>query len=395
MTPHGQYQNALKREGFVFDAAQQAVVVQLQRCFDTLLERDSLPRPPGSWRKLTGRGNVWRQPSPVKGLYIWGRVGRGKTYLMDSFHHSLPSGTGLRLHFHRFMALVHEEMRRCSGSKNPLQQVARKLALQTRVLCLDELYVEDIGDAMILAGLLEALFELGLTLVATSNTAPDGLYTDGLQRQRFLPAISLLKQNTRVMALDGEVDYRLRGQRSTNSYFSPLSGHTDARLARVYRFLVPEAPPPAATPLAARTLVVGGRTIKARAVSNSVAWFDFMELCGGPRSQLDYIEISRRFEVVIVSDIPVLGGAVQAHKVAMGTEDCNENSIGRINRSVRQGRLDDAARRFIALVDEFYDQGVRLVISAAAPVESLYQGGRVSFAFRRTLSRLSEMQATE
>ena len=271
---------------------------------------------------------------------------------------------------------------------------AGTLAGQARVLCLDEFFVEDIGDAMILAKLLEALSEHGVTLVLTSNAAPDHLYKDGLQRQRFLPAIALLKRNTQVLALDGEVDYRQRWrwERSRN-YFTPLAEGTDSALLEIFRQFAPAMHLNGTETIASRRLRVNGRSITTRRVGGDVVWFDFMELCGGSRSQLDYIEISRRFSTVILSDIPILGGRVEERRVAIGTEDSEQNSIACIDRSVLQGHRDDAARRFIALVDEFYDQGVRLIVSAAVPMQSLYKGGRVSFAFRRTLSRLTEMQS--
>ena len=307
----------------------------------------------------------------------------------------LPAGTARRLHFHRFMQWVHDGLRKYSGHRNPLQRLAGDLAEDARILCLDEFMVEDIGDAMILSGLLEALFELEFLLVVTSNSAPEDLYKDGLQRQRFLPAIELLQRHTQVMALDGKVDYRLRNLHPNKNYFAPLSKHTHSQLLKLFRLLVPERKLRSVGKTAGDEFLINGRSITARVLCRNVVWFDFMALCGGPRSQLDYIEISKRFHTVIVSDVPVLGGNVEEHSVALGTEDSDNNCIAGLNRSVQQGAMDDPARRFIALVDELYDQRVRLIISASAPIEELYQGGRVGFAFQRTLSRLIEMQSEE
>jgi cell division protein ZapE len=393
--PLEKYHADLAREDFVFDAAQESVLEQLQNCFDALTEPPLLTRQVLPWWKMSGREPEPTAPPLTRGLYIWGRVGRGKTYLMDSFFHCLPAGVAERWHFHRFMQMVHQGLRVYAGHKNPLQAVAGSFAKRARVLCLDEFYVEDIGDAMILATLLEALFGLGVTLVATSNSAPHNLYKNGLQRQRFLPAISMLETFTRVMALDGDVDHRLRHQRLHKNYFTPCSANSTARLRKIYRSLAPVPLKKGARLAAAADIIVNGRPLKARHICGDVAWFDFMDLCGGPRSQLDYIEISKRFRVLIVSDVPGLGGGIVKRKVAVGTEDGDNNCITGKDRSVKQGKLDDAARRFVALVDEFYDQHVHLLISAEVPIEDLYQGGCVSFAFQRTVSRLIEMQSQE
>ncbi len=375
MTPLERYQQDLTNEGFIADIAQQQVVIALEQLYQQL---------------ITPKSRIpWRKPSTCTGLYIWGRVGRGKTYLMDCFYQCLPQGIGTRLHFHRFMQRIHHDLKRHSGHKNPLNQIALELSRETRVLCFDEFFVTDIGDAMILARLLKPLLEQGVTLVATSNVAPDHLYQDGLQRQRFLPAIAFIKAQTRIMALDGEQDYRLRELHPEQHYFTPLSMTSQRSLLDTFKRYT------AGHQILHGNIRIQGRDIAVKMYSREAAWFDFMDLCAGPRSQLDYIEISQRFKLIVVSDIPILGGHCSTRKVAIGTEDSINNSISYIDRSVQQGQLDDAARRFIALVDELYDRRILLVVSAMLPIEELYQGGRVSFEFRRTISRLKEMQSLE
>jgi cell division protein ZapE len=394
--PRFRYQQDLDSGAIYPDTSQKAAVDQLQYCFDQLTEPPLLTRQILPWWKLGNRVAADQPQVPqTRGLYLWGPVGRGKTYLMNSFFQCLPPGVALRLHYHRFMKMVHEAMRHYSGHKNPLRLLAADLAREARILCVDEFFVEDIGDAMILSGLLEAIFEHGITLVITSNTAPQDLYKGGLQRHRFVPAISQLQSRTQVMALDGETDYRLRQLQVSKNYFSPLNKYTQSRLLKMFRHLAPEARLKTAGRTPLDQVVINDRSIKAHVTSENVVWFDFMTLCAGPRSQLDYIEISKRFSTVILSKVPRLGGAMKEHSVAIGTEDSDNNSLAGLDRSVQQGILDDAARRFIALVDEFYDQRVRLIISAAVPIEELYQGGRVSFAFQRTVSRLIEMQSEE
>lgn len=332
----------------------------LQRLYEELVAAEQAGRQPGLAQKLLGK---WARPKPVepiRGLYFWGGVGRGKTYLMDAFYEALPFERKLRAHFHRFMQRVQRELKLLSGEKNPLQLIARRLAAETRVICFDEFFVSDIADAMILGGLFQGLFSHGVTLVATSNIEPDGLYKDGLQRARFLPAIALLKQHTLVLNVDGGTDYRLRTLEQAELYHSPLDAEADAGLRRSFEALAPE---PGRED---QVLEVEGRSIRARRVADDVAWFDFAELCDGPRSQNDYIELAREFHAVLVGNIPQL----------------NENR-------------DDQARRFINLVDEFYDRNVKLVLAAAVPLADLYTGTRLAFEFERTRSRLLEMQSRE
>lgn len=352
-TPLGSYRQLLASGTLEADPEQQAVVEALDRLYQRLLH----PRPrPGLLQRLTGRT---RQSPAERGLYVWGGVGRGKTRLVDLFYNLLPPGDRQRIHFHRFMGQIHRQLADLGGQRDPLQRVAAGLARKTRVLCLDEFIVTDIGDAMILGRLLEALFRHGVTLVTTSNTRPDDLYRDGIQRASFLPAIDLLKRHTRVLRLGGDTDFRLRNLERSPVYHTPLGPEVTQRLARAFEDLAPEAG------RRGGTVRVVQRDIPVVQVADDLVWFDFMALCGPPRSQADYLELARCFHTVIISDIPCLGPA-----------------------------LDDATRRFLYLLDEFYDRGVKLVISAAEPPESLYQGERLAFDFQRAVSRLREMQTT-
>lgn len=357
LTPRERYQQDLQRPDFRPDAAQAAAVDQLQRLYDELLAARASARS-GWWRRLfPAKAQV-----PVKGLYFWGGVGRGKTYLMDSFYESLPFDDKLRIHFHRFMRRVHAELKALDGQKNPLQSVADKIRAEASVICFDEFFVADITDAMILGTLMEALFARGVTLVATSNIEPDGLYKDGLQRARFLPAINLIKTHTWVVNVDGGVDHRLRALEQAELYHSPLDKAADESLMRSFESLVPRVEEIQRDVL----LDVEGRPILARYLAEDVVWFDFGALCDGPRSQNDYIELAKEYHSVILSNVPALGRDT-----------------------------DDQARRFINLVDEFYDRQVKLVISAVKPLAEIYSEGRLSFEFQRTVSRLLEMQSRD
>lgn len=360
-TPLARYQADLQKDGFQRDAAQEVAVRHLQRLYDELVAREtSREAAAGVLQKLTGMFSKRQPVAPVRGLYFWGGVGRGKTYLMDTFFEALPFERKMRAHFHRFMQRIHRELKMMGGQKDPLLLIAAKLAGETRVVCFDEFFVSDITDAMILGTLFEALFELGVVLVATSNIVPDELYKDGLQRARFLPAIALVKRHCLVVNVDGGIDYRLRTLEQAELYHSPLDAAADAGLRASFEALAPEPG------LADQVLEIEGRPIRARMVADDVAWFDFAELCDGPRSQNDYIELAREYHAVLVGQVPQLGA----------------------------GR-DDQARRFINLVDEFYDRNVKLVLAAAVPLHELYAGGRLGFEFERTKSRLLEMQSHE
>ena len=296
---------------------------------------------------------------PVRGLYLWGPVGRGKTWLMDLFYDSLPL-PARRRHFHRFMHEVHGELARLKPRRVPLEQVAAAIAREARVLCFDELFVSDIADAMILGALFEGLLRRGVALVATSNVPPRDLYRDGLQRQRFLPAIALLEQQLEVVELAGGSDYRLRQLTQAGVYLRSGQPDTSARLEALFRELG------GAGAQLGGSVQIEERPIPVIRAAHGVLWCAFQALCGTARSQDDYIEIAREYQSVIVSDVPVFD---ELH--------------------------EDEARRFIALIDELYDRHVNLVVSAAASPEELYRGLSLRMPFARTASRLTEMQSEE
>ncbi|MEJ2045398.1 MAG: cell division protein ZapE [Reinekea sp.] len=357
-TPWARYQDDLKREDFSYDPSQEEAVKALQVIYEQLIKRSELE---GSWLGKV-RNGLKLKPKKVRGLYFWGGVGRGKTYLMDTFYNAIPFKEKKRLHFHHFMRMIHEQLGVHRGKANPLELVAREFAQTARVLCFDEFFVSDIGDAMILANLLETLFEQGITLIATSNIVPDGLYKDGLQRKLFLPAIELLKENTTVVNVDGGLDYRLRTLKQVEIFHSPLDQNAEESLLASFHRLVPDA----SRVKENIDLNILGRSIKARWENDDVVLFDFSELCDGPRSQNDYIEIAQQYHAVLISGVPTF-----------------------------VGKNDDAARRFINLVDEFYDRSVKLLLTAERRVEDLYHDGKLSFEFQRTVSRLLEMQSEE
>jgi len=354
-TPIERYRRDLEQPDFVEDPEQTRLVAQLQALHDALL--DTASRRPGLLAKLgLGRGNA--RGAPVTGLYIWGGVGRGKTYLVDLFFESLPFEAKHRTHFHRFMRKVHNELKTLRGRQDPLASIAGRFARRCRILCFDEFVVNDITDAMILAGLMEGLFSRGVTLVATSNIAPEALYKDGLQRDRFLPAIELIKSHTRVFHMQDGTDYRLRFLESAQTYLTPPGPEADEALLDSFNHVSPD--------MGARgaLLDIEGRELATVRLADGVVWFEFEVICEGPRSQNDYIELASCFHTVLVSGIPVF------------TEDSN-----------------DRARRFINLVDVLYDRNVKLIASAAATPDELYQGRRLSAEFERTASRLVEMQS--
>ncbi len=341
------YRASLARHGYRADPAQAAAIARL----DVLRrELESPPRP--SWFDRLVGGDT---PAP-RGVYLWGGVGRGKTFVMDLFHAALTV-PARREHFHRCMKDVHARLRALREVEDPLDAVAASLANEARVLCLDELFVSDIADAMILSGLFGALDRRGVALVFTSNSPPSGLYRDGLQRARFLPAIALLERRCDVLNLDAGTDYRLRQLERAPLYLDSADPGAEATLAARFEAIAGD------TGLDGGTLEIDGRPVPLRRQSAGVAWFDFAALCDGPRSTSDYVEIARDFHTVLLSGVPRFDAT-----------------------------LDDQARRFIALVDEFYDRGVKLVLSAAAPADGLYLGSRLAFEFQRTRSRLAEMQ---
>jgi cell division protein ZapE len=353
-TPQSAYQARLARHELLPDAGQARAIAALERLYTELVESGPQPR---GWRRHLARV-AGREPAPIRGLYLWGQVGRGKTFMMDLFYACLPFEDKARQHFHRFMSEVHEHLNAFREHRDPLQLVADELSERTRIICFDEFAVNDIADAMILGKLFEALFERGVTLAATSNTAPRDLYKDGLQRQRFAPTIALIERHTEVLHIDGSVDYRLRILERADVYQCPPSPSADAKLEQYFSAIAPDAGS------AAAEIAVLGRPIAHRREADGIVWFDFAEICDGPRSQLDYIELARLYHTVIVSGVPQFG-------------PLQENQ----------------ARRFVALVDEFYDRRVKLILSAAVPLDRLYAGERLATLFERTRSRLEEMQS--
>jgi cell division protein ZapE len=335
------------------DPAQQEALAAFDRLHAALLAT-----PPG----LVARLRAWLSGGvpKVHGLYLWGEVGRGKTMLMDQFVESLPPGLATRVHFHRFMLDVHAGLRELGEVRDPLPRVAAGIAARARVLCLDEFMVTDIGDAMILHGLLRALFERGVTLVATSNTPPRDLYRDGLQRERFLPAIALLESRCEVLELESPHDWRLRALTRAPVYLTPDDARAERALERLFGELARGAVERDVE------LAINDRSFRARRACARAAWFDFAALCDGPYGSADYIELARMFSALLISDVPQF-------------TPFNE----------------DAAQRFVHLVDELYDRRVKLAVSAQAPVVDLYDGKRLRRDFARTESRLIEMQSRE
>ena len=349
-TPGEVYAAGVARGDWQRDPAQLSTLAELDRIHRALLDAPG----PGLFARLLGK----RDAAPT-GLYLWGGVGRGKTFLVDLFFDTLPVAGKRRTHFHRFMREVHAQLRAHAGERDPLAAIARQWGREWRVLVLDEFFVSDIGDAMLLARLLDGLFAEGVALVTTSNTPPDRLYAGGLQRVRFLPAIELLKRHCVVLELDSPTDYRLRALTKSPVYRAPLDAGSDGWLQQRWDALASGAP------LDEGPLVIEGREIPARALAEGHAWFDFDALCDGPRATADYIEVAREHHTVLLGGIPVF-----------------------------DGRNDDPARRFVHLVDELYDRHVNLVCTADAPPHALYTGERLRGAFERTSSRLVEMQST-
>ncbi len=351
--PSQRYADGVARGDWQHDPAQQDALHALDRIQSELLQ----PAPkPGPFARLFGAEAA---PAP-RGLYLWGGVGRGKTFLIDLFYAGLPIREKRRTHFHRFMREVHERLRAHAGERDPLAAIAREWRRTLRVLVLDEFFVSDIGDAMLLARLLERLFAEGVVLVTSSNAAPSGLYKDGLQRARFLPAIALIERHCEVVELVSDTDYRLRALVRSPVYRAPLDAQSDDWLRQRWGELGGDAAHLDAG------IEIDGRRIPVRARSKGLCWFDFAALCEGPRGNADYIEVAREFHTVLIGGIPRM--------------DANR---------------DDAARRFVHLIDELYDRHVNLVCTADAGPAQLYAGERLHAAFERTASRLIEMQSAD
>ncbi|MGH8231161.1 MAG: cell division protein ZapE [Steroidobacteraceae bacterium] len=343
----------LELHGYQPDAAQLAAVERLEQLRLQLLAAPGR----GLWSRLR-RGLRTQRPEGLRrGLYLWGGVGRGKTWLMDLFFDAVPLHARRRTHFHHFMRDVHRQLQQIGARRDPLEVLARRIARQAQLLCLDELFVSDIVDAMLLGRLLQALLRRGVVLVITSNVPPHELYRDGLQRDRFLPAIEVLERELEVIAVDGGIDYRLRQLQRQALWLDSASADSGARLRATFDRL-------AGGHGERSELRIAGRRLRTLACRGDVVWFSFTVLCEGPRSPSDYADIAREFHSVLLSDVPTF----------------------------TEPQHDNAARRFIALIDEFYDQGVKLVASAAAAPFELYRGERLQAEFARTSSRLTEMQ---
>ncbi|MEB7501585.1 cell division protein ZapE [Leclercia pneumoniae] len=363
LSPTMRYQQALQEGSHQPDDVQRDAVNRLEKIFQALTSRPTEAAPAGGLKAAFGRLLGKKEPqaiTPVRGLYMWGGVGRGKTWLMDLFYQSLPGTRKQRLHFHRFMLRVHEELTALQGQSDPLDIVAERFKAETDVLCFDEFFVSDITDAMLLGGLMKALFARGITLVATSNIPPDELYRNGLQRARFLPAIDAIKQHCDIMNVDAGVDYRLRTLTQAHLWLSPLNDDTRQQMDKLWLALA------GAKRENATELKINHRPLPTLGMANQTLAVSFATLCVDARSQHDYIALSRLFHTVMLFDVPVMTMLMESE-----------------------------ARRFIALVDEFYERHVKLVVSAAVPLYEVYQGERLKFEFQRCLSRLQEMQSEE
>lgn len=359
--PKSLYQQALTAQGYAPDPAQAQAVDALQACFEALEK---------------GR--------PTQGLYLWGPVGRGKTWLMDLFHRCL-SVPARRQHFHHFMAWVHQRLFQLNGTADPLQALARELAGQIRVLCFDELFVSDIGDAIILGRLFQVLFDQGVLLVATSNQPPEQLYRDGFNRERFLPAIHAIERHMQVLPVAGEQDHRLHPGAVRQRYWVAEAGRP-GQLQAVFQQLSPQDPG------STEPLPVGTRQVQVIRHSAEAIWCRFADLCEQPLSAMEFMALCDRFAAILVEGVPALGGAQREGRIARGTEDGAARVAAGDRELPALSPKDDAVRRFIALVDECYDRRVALYLEAQVPLDALYTQGYLAFPFQRTLSRLREMQ---
>ena len=345
------FARALSERGYQADKAQEVAIARLQLFYDEWVSFRA--------KRSNALKKMITRPAVPRGVYLWGGVGRGKSFLMDAFYATVPVVRKTRLHFHEFMRGVHRELEEVKGQQDPLDEVAKRIAKRYRLICFDEFHVSDVADAMILYKLLLNLFERGTSFVMTSNYEPKTLYPDGLHRDRILPAIDLIYQRMDVLNVDTGIDYRRRTLEQVKSYYTPLNGESNAALQSAFDALADTAPQEP-------VLLIEHREIRAIARSGSVVWFDFATLCGGPRSQNDYLELANRFHAVILSDVPQMGP-----------------------------RQASEARRFTWLIDVFYDHRVKLIMSAACEPEQLYTVGPMANEFHRTVSRILEMQSRE
>ncbi len=364
--PRTSYQNALDLGLLQPDQRQFEVVGKLQDLYERIVTSEgSQPQKlerKGFFSSLFGGDKSIDDPVVnIPGLYLWGGVGRGKTLLCDMFFDGLPIENKKRIHFHRFMRSVHLQLADIKQAQSPLDIVAETFAKEFRVLVLDEMHINDITDAMLMSGLLQGLFSRGVIIITTSNVVPDDLYRDGLQRSQFLPAIEALKGNTEVVFLGGDIDYRMRALENADIYHAPLDEYANATLEAYFQEVVAASAYTQSSPLE-----INSRQIDTVLLADNIVWFSFDSLCKTSRSTDDYIEIARLFHTVLLSDVHAM-----------------------------DGKSSDVSRRFINMVDEFYDRNVKLVITADALPEQLYQGSRLAFEFDRTVSRLREMQSSE
>jgi len=364
LSPLDAWQQAVDAQGFLPDQAQRQAAQQLQACWQAL--NDSGPR------------------AALKGVYLWGPVGRGKTWLMDRFFEGLTV-PARRQHFHHFMRWVHQRLFQLTGVPHPLDVLARELRQEVRVLCFDELFVNDIGDAVILGGLLRAMFDEGVVLVCTSNQLPEQLYASGHNRERFLPAIAAINQHMSVVSVDGGEDHRLHPGQAQQRYWVAHDQGPSA-LLEVFETLS------AGETVSIRPVPLGRRHVAVVRCSQTVVWCRYKDLCEQPLAAMDFIELCDRYTAVLLSEVPALSAPQREGRIARGTEDGVEQVVAGDRELPQLSPYDDGVRRFIALVDECYDRKVPLYVEAAMPMETLYTEGYLAFAFRRTLSRLQEMQ---
>lgn len=350
-SPLAQYTAKIESGALIADDAQAHAVAELDRLWHELIEKTQSSK---------GFFSIFKKKTSPKGVYMWGGVGRGKTWLMDQFFDALPLERKMRMHFHHFMQFVHKELNLRAGQQNPLDLVADQIDKQAIVICFDEFFVSNVTDAMILSDLFQKLFSRGITLVATSNIAPEGLYKDGLHRDRFLPTIALLTEHCHILNVDAGVDYRLRTLKQAERYQTPLNDVNTEWMKTYFTALAHHQT------VAFDAIEINHRQVATLGHTEDVLWCTFSELCLKPRSPADFIAIANKYQTVLVSDIPVL-----------------------------TDQISDGVRRFIYLVDEFYDRRITLIITSAAPILTLYQGKKLAFEIERTRSRLLEMQSDE
>ena len=349
LTPEQQYQHDLQDPSFHDDPDQAEAIRALQSLYQQLTcQAESL----NSWQKLFKKRKV------IKGLYLWGGVGTGKSYLMNTFYNCLSFPQKKRLHFHEFMRQVHHDLKQLQGQKNPLDSIAKNWAKQCYVLCFDEFYVKDIADAMLLGNLLTALFAQGVCLVATSNRQPDDLYERGLQRQRFLPAIKILLRHVKVLKVDNEIDYRLQRIKPADVYFTPLNEQAEQNMLQSFHYYAGN------NRQSGQDIIVNNRVIPSLCVAEKIVWFDFAALCEQPLGSEDYLQLAEKFPMIMLSHVPAF-----------------------------KGNAHDSAVRFINLIDVLYDRHILLIVSAQTSIAKLYQDQQWAFEFERTKSRLLEMSS--